>query len=613
MFSLNLQRKPQIKHHDSIARIAITESGAVAYASPAFCQMLSINDGNLGGLDAAQFVKFSNPELSLTTLRPGAHTITLNGTGRVMDFHFDWLMAADRKRYLIGSEIPESDARAIFEPAILNASPPATPKIENTDELRRLMALAQEIMIVADSSGKILRVNDRFSDVLGYGGAEINNLKINDIIHPDDRAQKTENNFEGRAITQSGEECWMEWRQSQSNNLIYCTARDVTFIKRQEKALSRREQQLREAESIGRMGRWRWAIGEESVEWSDEVCRIFGLDKNTYKPSFDAMRGFIHKSDIDRVNHALQRAMIERNDYDMEFRITRPDGEIRFIRCEGRCAVNNDDEAVALFGVMQDVTDLMKHEHELREAKESAERAYAAKSQFLANMSHELRTPLNAIIGFSEIMMRQLLGPIGTEKYLEYVKGVHHSGEHLLNIINDILVMSKIEAGKYELALEEVNVLKTVKLAVHMMEGKAMDSEIKISILPPVNENRFIVADRRAVLQVLLNLLSNAVKFSPRGSFVRVECTEGQNHIAIRVIDSGIGIPANKLASITRPFEQVSSHYSRDHEGTGLGLAITKDLVEMHGGALMIESTVNVGTIVTIRMPYDGSLKSAQG
>ena len=300
----------------------------------------------------------------------------------------------------------------------------------------------------------------------------------------------------------------------------------------------------------------------------------------------------------------FQRAIIEQNDYEMDFRLHRPDGEIKFIRCEGRCETDLDDDVIALYGIMQDVTEATKREIDLREAKESAERAYAAKSQFLANMSHELRTPLNAIIGFSEMIERQLLGPIGTEKYLEYIGGIRQSGEHLLDLISDILDMSKIEAGKYELHLEKFNIAKVIRMAIHMMEGRALDAEIKINI-DISNEELNIVADRRAVMQMILNLLSNAVKFSKHGKTINVQMKEREEHLSIRVEDEGIGIPANKLASITLPFEQAESDYTREYEGSGLGLAITKDLTEIHGGSLHIESTIDVGTTVTIRLPYE--------
>jgi two-component system cell cycle sensor histidine kinase PleC len=166
--------------------------------------------------------------------------------------------------------------------------------------------------------------------------------------------------------------------------------------------------------------------------------------------------------------------------------------------------------------------------------------------------------------------------------------------------------MSKIEAGKYELDLGEIYPGKLVKLATHMMEGRAHEAKVKITTQSDLNEKLKIVADRRAVLQILLNLLSNAVKFTNEGGEVSVLLLERENNCWIKVTDNGIGIPANKLATITKPFEQVSSSYARDHQGSGLGLAITKELAEMHGGSLFIESVMGKGTTVTIKLPLDG-------
>src|SRR5690606_20182156 len=158
----------------------------------------------------------------------------------------------------------------------------------------------------------------------------------------------------------------------------------------------------------------------EDIVFSDEIYNIFGVDKKTFVPTLDNVNAMLHRRDVGRLMQAFQRAIIEQNNYDMDFRIIRPDDEIRYIRCEGKCELDEDGDVIALFGIMQDMTERTLYERQLKEAKDSAERAYAAKTQFLANMSHELRTPLNAIIGFSEMMQRQLLGPIGTEKYIDY-------------------------------------------------------------------------------------------------------------------------------------------------------------------------------------------------
>ncbi|MEM7650683.1 MAG: PAS domain-containing protein [Pseudomonadota bacterium] len=495
----------------------------------------------------------------------------------------------------------------------------------NTQEVETFLGISDDAHVIISANGQIEKCNETFLEITGYAPQDIQSMHFMDLFQDQDKPHirgsvqafdakdlESEMNqdrptfdFEARILKADGSVCWMEWRQQLVNQQLYCTGRDITDIKRQKKSLSRREKQLSEAESIGRMGHWSWTIGEETMEWSDQIHRIFGVQDTEFETTLDAMNKMVHREDIARVNQAFQRAVIEENDYDMEFRVVRPDGDIRHIRCEGRCSFDKSGEVVALYGIMQDMTERMLYESDLRKAKEQAEKAYASRTQFLANMSHELRTPLNAIIGFSEMIEHQLLGPIGTEKYLEYIGGIRESGEHLLDLISDILDMSKIEAGKYELDLEEVNVTKVMQLAAHMMEGRAHESGVKIEQERDFDEDFKIIADRRAVLQILLNLVSNAVKFTPDGGQVKIAGFKRENYLSIKVIDNGIGIPANKMASVTKPFEQVSSSYARDHEGSGLGLAITKDLLEMHGGTLFIDSKVDEGTSVTVRLPFD--------
>ncbi len=364
------------------------------------------------------------------------------------------------------------------------------------------------------------------------------------------------------------------------------------------------KQQLSRTEAMARMGHWHWVIGEDRIYWSEGLYNIFGVSSDSYAPSLDSINRFLYKRDLGRLIQGFQRAILEKKDYDMDFRILRSEGDVRYVWCEGRCEFDEEGEVVALYGIMQDITERVLYEKELTTARDAAERAYAAKSQFLANMSHELRTPLNAVIGFSEMMQREVFGALGNEKYKEYVTSIRESGEHLLDLIADILDMSKIEAGKYELDLQDFEVGNTVKMVTQMMTARAEESGITLNVRIDDKKCR-LVGDRRALTQILLNLLSNAVKFTRRGGEVTMECLEREDYILFRVTDTGIGIPANRLPYITQPFEQVACQYSRDHEGSGLGLAITKELVELHMGSLHIDSQVGQGTIVSVRLPYD--------
>ncbi|WP_374571668.1 ATP-binding protein [Phenylobacterium sp.] len=234
-----------------------------------------------------------------------------------------------------------------------------------------------------------------------------------------------------------------------------------------------------------------------------------------------------------------------------------------------------------------------------------AEGANKAKSDFLANMSHELRTPLNAINGFSEIMVGEMFGPLGDRRYKEYAQDILSSGQHLLALINDILDMSKIEAGKMTLKFEPMSLEEIAEDAVRLVHNRAEATGLALSLdFPPLPD---VEADYRAIKQVLLNLLSNAIKFTPRGGSVTVRAELRRDalgeRVRVSVQDTGIGIAAEDLSRLARPFEQIETQHAKSQQGTGLGLALTKSLVEMHGGALDMQSTPGEGTTVSFTVP----------
>ena len=240
-------------------------------------------------------------------------------------------------------------------------------------------------------------------------------------------------------------------------------------------------------------------------------------------------------------------------------------------------------------------------EQELIRAKNKAEAASRAKSEFLANMSHELRTPLNAIIGFAEIINRRTFGS-ASEKYPEYAGDIYNSGIHLLGLINDILNLSKLEAGKFQLQEEDVDLERTIEACMNLIEGPARQSNIRLSVtLDP--EALLIRADERRLRQILINLLSNAVKFTPEGGSVSVKSMRRNGGLTISVSDTGIGMALESIPKALSPFDQIERNVRRKQEGTGLGLPLAKQLVELHGGTLTIESKVDVGTTVTVLLP----------
>ncbi|HSZ74985.1 MAG TPA: ATP-binding protein [Rhizomicrobium sp.] len=292
------------------------------------------------------------------------------------------------------------------------------------------------------------------------------------------------------------------------------------------------------------------------------------------------------------------------------YRVKHARGHYIWLEVTTRGLYNHAGECEHVISAARDITKRKEQEIAMRVAREHAEAANMAKSSFLANMSHELRTPLNAIIGFADIMRQTMFGPLGNMRYDEYANLIHDSGQLLLDLISDMLDMAKIEAGKLELCYERVDLSGTIGDCVRLLKNRADEGGVDITVTKPRAEP-LLIADRRAVKQVLLNLFTNAVKFTMAGGHVHVTVTNIDSRVRIAVRDDGIGIPAADLPRLGRPFEQVCADPMLAKGGTGLGLALVRALVEKHGGTLKIESEEGIGTEVTVELPLQPAQRTA--
>ena len=295
---------------------------------------------------------------------------------------------------------------------------------------------------------------------------------------------------------------------------------------------------------------------------------------------------------------------------DYRFQTIDPLGRAMVWSVSGNPIFNESGEFEGYRGSGTDITHQVEMAQGLKAAKEAAEVASRAKSEFLANMSHELRTPLNAIIGFSEMISQEVMGPMNNSYYTDYATDIHESGTHLLSLINDILDLSKVEAGKTELHEQPVDLRQTIKSTLRIIGERLQAAELRLEVdlMSPLP---LIFADLRAIKQIMLNLMSNAVKFTPEGGLIRISVrSDTQGALLLSIADSGIGISEEDMPTALAPFGQVESALNRRHQGTGLGLPLVRSLVELHGGTLEVSSRVGTGTVVTVRLPEERVIAS---
>ncbi len=361
-----------------------------------------------------------------------------------------------------------------------------------------------------------------------------------------------------------------------------------------------RASHLSEAQRVAGLGDFRWLPKNRRIECSPEMSRMFGVCSSiAAHPARDLLR---HVLPADRAE--LIRAMREAlcgADIKLDHRIVTPQGEVRTLSLRGE-TIGVDGLPRYLRGSYQDITERKRVESELEAARDEARTANAAKTAFLASISHELRTPLNAIIGFSELIAREAVGPIAQRQYIEFAYNIRNAGQRALEIFLDVLTMAELEAGRFSLNLEPLDLCDVAETSV--AEFRRSDAAADHRIDLETGEIRSAIhADREAVCKMLRKLLSNAAKFSAAGSAIRVTVAAAGRFCRISVADRGIGMTAEEARSAVRPFSQIANGLARPYDGLGLGLSIVRKLIESQGGRLSIASAPLKGTQISLDFP----------
>jgi cell cycle sensor histidine kinase DivJ len=346
------------------------------------------------------------------------------------------------------------------------------------------------------------------------------------------------------------------------------------------------------------------------------VTTVAGRDRLTFLSYMRSPLGHgfaeqVHVSDRIRFIQAIDTLRQGDDAVTVDLRLERPammadGGQFVHIRMDMTALRQSNGALSRIFSQLRDVSHEQALKVEANRKAEEAETANEAKTRFLAAVSHELRTPLNAILGFSDILIGEYFGKLQNDRQREYVTLIRQSGGHLLSVVNTMLDMSKIETGRYELMMEAFEIAESVKACEAMLGLQAREKGVTLTsrIQRDLGE---VVADQRAVQQVLINLVGNAIKFTDIGGAVSMDAALDGNVLKLCVSDTGIGIADDKIGMLGQPFVQIQSDYSRGYEGTGLGLSLVKGLVALHGGTFSIASRVGEGTVVTVTIPLDGS------
>jgi len=534
---------------------------------------------------------------------------------------------------------------------------------ESEQRLRLALETTSDGFWIVDTERRFREVNPAYCAMSGYTREEVLQMRIQDVdvlesaedtqTRVEKIQQKGSDRFETKHRRKDGSffdiEVSVNVLDMASGQMI-CFCRDITERKQAEFALREGEEKYRQlsieleervqrrtaeieavrqrlelATQAASLGVWDWDVKTGQLYWDDQMYAIYGLPKDTFQVTMESFLSIVYPEDLPNLTNSTQEALAGEPFGDVEFRIVRGDRTLGHVKVHGVIRRNAAGQAEDVIGVVQDITQeklaeqaLRASEAQLRLSRDKLSAANAAlekaarmKDEFLASMSHELRTPLTGILGLSEALQLNTYGSL-TEKQARALKNIEDSGRHLLSLINDILDLSKIESGMFELNIEPVSISEVCQASLQLTKGLAQKKRqtVEFSMSPA---SIHLLSDARRLKQMLVNLLSNAIKFTPANGSLGLEVLtdEAEQVIELTVWDKGIGIAPENIEKLFQPFVQLESSLARQYEGTGLGLSLVQRLTELHGGSVQVESTLGQGSRFTIRLPWSSHVTPA--
>jgi PAS domain S-box-containing protein len=498
---------------------------------------------------------------------------------------------------------------------------------ENEARHKAVIEAALDAIIVNDERGRIVEFNPAAERTFGYRREDALGRNLAELLIPDSEGGTHRQMFseelargvpafqgqrvEVPALRADGDEFPAELavlRTEQRGRWFFTGfVRDITERKRQEQTLRESQARLDLALQSARMGVWQWDIVEDRRYFDAQFCRLLGIDPATFTGTVEEFYRVVHPDDRETLRAAMARTVELDVLYESEYRALWPDGSVHYLAGRGRLVRDDQGRPTTINGVAWDITERKQAEVELKRRAAEIElknrllqESDRHKSAFLARMSHELRTPLNAIIGFADLLRQA--PPDDADRAREYATDIEASGRELLALVNNMLELAKIEAGKTELQLAPADIVSLARDAVTARQGAAAEKRIAMEV--DAADMDECLLDARKLRQMLDQLLSNAIKFTAEGGRVGVRiCRDGSDGVIMAVSDTGIGIAATDLPRLFEPFSQLDGSLSRSYGGTGLGLALVKRLAEEHGGTVAVESEPGKGSTFTVRLP----------